>query len=421
MTAERVLSRKQQREATAPVSALERTSLAAVVLAIVCVWLLGWVPNLLTLLTAGRGQISGLSATVEVTELAVRASNLLSYGAFGLLLIAILFSLPRVAAARPGPYVLLLVAWGVINLLSGADVSLTSVTLPVFVFAWMLVRPPARYIYRLLAWVGVATAAISVGFALVSPLAFMSSDWAANADKALFGNDILAGPYSHSNALGLSLALTLPFVALNFKRTFRLAAVVLVSGALLWSASRLSTAAAVFALCASIIAIRASEPVARRLLSVAIMGLASVIVVLPLLTTNPTFFTNRGLIWMTSLRQTVDGAWLIGGGGSSYREVNELTTAIGFVSTTGHNLFVTFFTTGGIVTVLLILMVLVTAYMNARRVFNVDRLQLLFLSILLVLCVAEDPLRALALGPQSFVIYPMLLAMIDTSVRGASE
>jgi hypothetical protein len=310
---------------------------------------------------------------------------------------------------------LVLATWGVLYLLQDAQLSLTTTALPIFVISWMLVRPEPSQLYRFLAWLGLITAAFSIGFGLISPLAFMSTDWTANAEKALIGDEILAGPYSHSNALGLALALTLPFVVLHFKRYARLAAVIVVGVALLWSASRLSTAAAVFALLVSLLVLRLSPRASRRLLSISIVSICVLLIMLPLLTTDPSLFTKRGMIWMTSLAHVGNGSWFIGEGGDAFREVNSLTTALGFVSTTGHNVFVTFFATGGVVTVFLMAIVLLIAYLNGRRAYATDQYRLLFLAILLVLCIAEDPVRALALGPQSFVIYPMLLVMLDST------
>jgi hypothetical protein len=394
---------------------IARPASGLVIIALLAMWALGWLPNLVTLLASGRGQISGLAATVETTPLASNIASALTIAISALLAIAILLGLTNVRSIRPGPYILLLAAWAVLYALRGEGLALSTLLLPLFVVAWMLVRPPANLVYRLLAWIGLSTAAISIGFALISPLAFMSVDWTANAEKALIGDEILAGPYSHSNALGLCLALTLPFAVLYFRRWARALAVVMIGVGLIWSASRLSTAAAVIALALSLLVIRLGERTARRLLSAVIVIGSGVLVLLPVLTSDPLLFTNRGRIWMTSLAYTYQGPWLFGGGGSVFREINALTTELGFVSTTGHNAFVTFFTAGGAIVLGLVVIMAVIAYGNSRRVFSSDRYRLLFIAIIVVLSIAEDPIRALALGPQSFVIYPMFLILLDTS------
>jgi hypothetical protein len=398
-----------------------RPASGLIITAIIAMWILGWLPNLITLLASGRGQISGLAATVETTPLSGSIATALTVAISAVLALAVLLGLANARSIRPGPYILLLVVWAILYALPGEGGALSTLLLPIFVVAWMLVRPAPASIYRLLAWIGLITAIISIGFAFVSPLAFMSVDWTANAEKALIGDQILAGPYSHSNALGLCLALTLPFAVLHFRRWARVFAVVLIGVGLIWSASRLSTAAAVIALALSLLVIRLGEQTSRRLLSTVTVVGAAVLVLLPVLTSDPLLFTNRGRIWMTSLTYAYQGPWLVGGGGSVFREVNELTTALGFVSTTGHNAFVTFFAAGGAMTVMFIAIMAVVAYRNSRRVFPSDRYRLLFMAILVVLSLAEDPIRALALGPQSFVIYPMFMILLDTSAPSPSR
>lgn len=404
-----------------PPLTIERIGTFFLCTAVVALWAQGWLPNLTTMLTAGRGYISGLGSTVEQTQLATSISSILAISVAALVLMAILFGLPSIRHARPLPFLTLLAAWVVLYPWHGTSgVNIATVIFPLIALAWMLLRPDSRPFYRLLAWIGVMTATGSILFALVSPLAFMPAQWTLDADKALLGNNILAGPYSHSNALGLSLVLTLPFVVTYFRGRALLMTTLLMSIALLWSSSRLSTVAAALTLILSLCAVRMSPRRGRTMLSFVAVAAAIFVVGLPLLTSDPLLFTNRGGIWMTSL-DFAQREFLTGYGWDVYREVNELTTTLGFVSTTGHNIFVTFLTTGGIVTVILVGSMLLMGYRNGRRSFDIDRTRLLFLAVLLIVGFAEDPTRAFTVGPQSFVIYPMFIIFLDPPRRSGGS
>lgn len=382
--------------------------------AIVALWALGWLPSAISLLSAGRGYISGLESTATQVPLATAIASALTLGTLVALVLALIFGLPSIREIRPGPYLLLLAMWLALHVLHGLGLNVSGLLFPLLVGVWMLLRPPVASLYRLLAWLGFITAAGSILFAVGSPLAFMVDDWSANSDKAIIGDQILAGPYSHSNALGLTLALTLPIAAMWFKGRARLLVFITMVAALVWSASRLSIASAVVTLLLSMIAIGAKEAVARALLSAATVVAALVVVALPLLTTDPTALTHRGFIWMQSLAHA-PGSLVLGYGADIYRTVNNFTTSMGYVSTTGHNTFVTLLLTGGLLVLAIALAAGVIAFRNARASFPVDRVRLLFLAVLLATSFAEDPLRALALGPLCFVLWPMTLVLLDTS------
>lgn len=393
--------------------------------AVLAMWLGGWAPSLLNLQLVGRGNIRGLEgSSVSSASSSILLGQLLDYGALALVILAFFMALPRVMEMRPGAYVAILGLWasvaGLQWLLRTGGPSTEQLFFPLIVLTWAITRPNPAWLYRLLAYLTVAMAVFSIGFALVSNLAFMPTGWNASADKAIIGESILAGPYSHSNSLGLSLALGLPFVMTQFKRRPALLSFAVTALALLWSASRTSIIISLAAAFITIVTIYTRERIAVRILTLGLTLSTTILVALPVFVTDPYLFTNRGLIWIQSFSSFTENQWT-GIGPNAYRVVNQLTSSIGFLSTTGHNTFVTFATVGGILTLTLLAVAGAQMAWASRAGFGTSRIPLLFLVVLVLLCVVEDPIRALLLSPQSYVIFPMICVLLDRTWHGLPE
>jgi O-antigen ligase len=88
--------------------------------------------------------------------------------------------------------------------------------------------------------------------------------------------------------------------------------------------------------------------------------------VLPLTTTDEAAFTNRGLVWMVSLRAWDANPWF-GHGANWYEVIGSSSSRIAGSVFHGHNQFVQFMVTGGILFGLLVIPQLVVATVRATK------------------------------------------------------
>ncbi|MDR1998763.1 MAG: O-antigen ligase family protein, partial [Frankiaceae bacterium] len=148
------------------------------------------------------------------------------------------------------------------------------------------------------------------------------------------------------------LSIGAPTVLLIERRRLRWALFAVVGAAVLWSSSRNSIVTmAVLVLVAA--AARGAQARMRPLVGAAAGAAALAVVVLtPLVVSNPASFTNRGLIWQQSLLAWADNP-LFGLGSNWYATQLTSSSVIASSVTQGHNQFIHALTTGGAVLVLL--------------------------------------------------------------------
>ncbi|MFC5727447.1 MULTISPECIES: O-antigen ligase family protein [Nocardioides] len=195
-----------------------------------------------------------------------------------------------------------------------------------------------------LAYLG-ALAAIVAGYALAQGVLFpehaMFADRFGNfgtSRKAIIGDDQLAGPFGHSNTLGIYCALAVPF-ALTISRKWVCAlSTATLTLAVLWSSSRSALIAlGIFFLIVLVTTVtRRSRRSAMRLWGLSVLGLT---VVVPFATTDPAAFTRRGAIWMGSIELWRED-WVTGLGTDTYERVGALFNSMGPDASSGHNLAV---------------------------------------------------------------------------------
>jgi O-antigen ligase len=185
-------------------------------------------------------------------------------------------------------------------------------------------------------------------------------------DKALLPVGILIGPFTDGNNLAQVLVLGLPMVAFLPSRGLRWAVGALTVLALVWTSSRSALAAAAVGGAVWLV-LRRGTPLGRQLLSGAVLVvLAAAVAVLPLLTTRPDAFTNRGAIWQTSLSAWAD-APLFGLGVDWYSASARFDDGLGGFAFHGHNQFVHVLVTGGIVGLLLLSLLTAAVIASATR------------------------------------------------------
>lgn len=264
--------------------------------------------------------------------------------------------LGRLAAAL-GP----LIALAVAGLRNGDPPRLVSLALPLAVAAICL-RPPAQRVYSVAGVLCGLTAAVSVLFAAIRPDLGLLTGTAAGSKGSLLGG-LLAGPYPHSNVLGLTLALGTPFVLAIGNPALRRSTLVVVLFAQWWTGARTSQVATAVVLLAYagclFLRQRRTLPgrpdlrgrwVAGWLLSAAFGTGIALVVLAPLLVHNPDSLTRRGRIWTVLLRQWRDRP-VFGYGPDYFQRHPELGKLLGGQFDHGHNIGVHLLVTGGLLSV----------------------------------------------------------------------
>ena len=251
------------------------------------------------------------------------------------------------------------------------NIAIDSLTLIVVLVAVFRLNPQLNFL-SIIIYLATLTAGYSVIFALLAPShAFFGYAHGVfyDADKAIVGSELLAGPFGHSNTLGIYLALSLPFALYVSNRIRRIAMMGFCFFVILWTGSRSAIIAALIGLAVTFVVSRTAIS-ARR--SVATLGLAAVgltAAVLPFVVTDPRAFTTRGAIWQGSL-QVWSRSPLFGGGPDWYSRIAEYANDLGAQASSGHNLVVTLLATGGIASLVLVAGVLFGSGSRAGTAFE---------------------------------------------------
>lgn len=388
------------------------TALMLLVGSIVMIWAFGWARSFITTVQFGRYIEENLNAVFRSSPLSAAANDVTILLPMGGLAAASLLSVRSLRGASLGYLLPPMFPWLFLfpgmSLFRGFDFSFRELLFPLFITAIFLVRPPIKVVCRTIAVLAVITSISAIALAVVSPaFAFMPQSW--NVDKEMLGNSALAGLYGHSNQLGMIMALSLPFVLGAFSGVKRFVYLVLILVVALWSASRTSLLAiAAFAVVSCCVVVLRAGYARNRSPFVYVAGImlaAIMAVLLPLTTTDPAAFTNRGLIWQSSLKFWSESVW-IGWGPEVLSRDNDLTLLIGARPNTSHNVWLTFATAGGLIALMCFVVVFVVLVYRSAKLYRAGEVvPLQFMTVLAFLGMAEDPVRALHLGPVSFVVW----------------
>lgn len=248
---------------------------------------------------------------------------------------------------------------------------------------------------RLYALLTTAMAAVSMVLTSVAPrLVYMPESFDLATDKALLDLPLLAGFFSHPNGNGLFLAFALPFTYLFSRWYLRWSTTAVLVAAIVWSASRTALIGVVvwFVIVLLTMLLRRSL---HAVIGVVLFGLCAAVVIVPLTTTDPTAYTLRGAIWQFTLSQLSGTHWLDGLGHTWFTDnydvlKDALTTAAGH----GHNVFVTYTVTGGLILVAAFGFVVYRCTRIARRLPSRESIAALgFLCVLAGLSITESAWR----------------------------
>ncbi|WP_238421088.1 O-antigen ligase [Gordonia sp. 'Campus'] len=287
---------------------------------------------------------------------------------------------------------------------------------PLMIVTFFLAAPRVDDVCIFLARISVLTALVSIALGIFGK-GSMPYGWHKTDDKAIIGDAALAGPYSHSNILGLAMVLSIPFVLLALRGKERLAGGILVCLALVWSASRISIVAATLVVLILVTVKYARFRRPAQVLTGSWVVAAAAIVIVPLQTTQDSAFTNRGLIWKVTRFYVPDHPVLGWGAGVFQSPDNEFAAAIGSRAVTAHNMWLTVLAVGGWVAVAAVLIALVTVAVRFRFMYSINSIPAFFFLAFLLAEIAEDPLRAWRLSPHAFIVWSGLALAVCTFER----
>ncbi|CAM2910157.1 O-antigen ligase family protein [Dermacoccus abyssi] len=179
--------------------------------------------------------------------------------------------------------------------------------------------------------------------------------------KSLTGMALLDGPFSHPNTMGLFCVLSIPPSLLIRGWRTRVVAVGILATATVFTGSRTCMAAAAVIIVMWLISLVWKEKSFSRLATFLTLVLATIVVLLPIMTENPRAFTGRGKIWHYYLDVAGHARWT--GHGTSWITENSkrLERALTLEGLHAHNTFVTNYVIGGLFLVAALALVIIKA------------------------------------------------------------
>lgn len=362
------------------------------VISIVWAWII--VPKTVQSVLSPKYRNSIGIAQAPYSRLAALADYGLYLGVIAVCVLVILIHLNRIDWYALGSLVCMLAPWAymvVRDVYAGSPLLDEAVCYPLIVVAVWMIKPDLRRLDVLGYLIGL-TSAVSILLALVLPThaIFRNASGAVVVDdKQIVPGGILVGVFTQGNNLGQFVALGLPAVLLIRNRTHRLVLVTFSTVAVVWSASR----GAMLALAVGMVAyaiVRLASPVLRWLLApLAILVPMVVVCAVPLLTTTDTAFTNRGLVWLNSLKAWRADIWF-GQGANWFEVIGSSSSRIAGSVFHGHNQFVQFMVTGGLLFGLLVIPQIAIAIGRATRAAVAGRFfGVAWLAVLIGSCLLE--------------------------------
>lgn len=290
----------------------------------------------------------------------------------------------------------------------------------VFFALWAL-RPKLEWL-KIFAVYGAVVGGIALLMSVATPnVAYMTNELGSflGSYKGEGGQRLLAGPFANANSLGLVLSTCAPFAFLWKRNRTRALLLLFIIPPLWMTFARTSLISVgimlVFAFLFSrkFISIGFKKFVAALIIT----GISVVVVMLPMLNTDPAFLTGRGRIWQTDLLAWSESPFL----GLGYGWYAEHATFSGFAHTSSHNMMVTLLVHGGIFyllcSVILIGIVLAASW---RHLSSGSIVPFLFFVGFLTTGISEGNWQSLILTPL-FMLRGFLFAAIIFSEPDAES
>lgn len=396
---------------------------ALVVAEVVLVWCWSWLPQMVDLNEIGR-QNPGLGQVAQRSALAAEVYTVVMTAILCVALAIVYWAVILRHRVYLGRLVVLLLPWVALNGIYVAEGGTKNevLALPVVLAAFALTAGCLPTVYVVLRQLVLVTAVSSLVLGIWQPDMFLSDPTQElGNEKAIVGHLLLNGLFPTSNQLGVALALGLPLLVLGGSRITKVVGIPAVLAAMIWAASRTSLAAVGITLLVLMVA-RPGRAGSKAVFKGAAVAGGLLVVFVPFVFTNPDEFTGRGAIWQASYAHVFDGFHhlLLGNGAMTYQVPSPVTLAVGAITNTGHNAFVTTLTVGGLVAAAALVLLWMFYFGRAAAAYRSDPLPLIFLLTLTMVSVLEDPFRAFIVDPSGFIVLP-LLAMpmaVVVAVRG---
>ncbi len=343
-------------------------------LGVALVWLvMAWtvLPRTVQSLTAPkmRGEV-GVEGTATSAAAAL-STTFLTLAVLGFCFLVLLDSWDHRQPVSALGLAVVLAPWGYLllrDLFVGTTPRMSSLVYGAVVVALWRLRPD-RHLLTALGYAVGASAALSVAMGVLVPDAgVFRTDIGAMVtdDKAILPWGLLVGFYSHSNTLGQSLALGLPMVLLIPRRVLRAVLVGVVLFALLWSASRTTWVAVIVACAGAGLTLLLPGALRKIAAATAMTGAVLTASLVPWLDDDPTAFSSRGIVWITT-REAFEATPWFGRGSNWFEVVGSTSDRLGVAVSSAHSQFLHMLVTGGALLVLLTLPMLVLAVVGALR------------------------------------------------------
>lgn len=294
------------------------------------------------------------SMTAPRTHLAYRASQL----SFTLtVLVAVIILIGRRVRIVGSPWglisLVLLIAYSIGGAAAEGTINLKTVEdsvglILVVVAVWSLdIRAGSL---RVLGICSAAVATYCLVFRLLSYAHANYPDTGGNlfvSSKAVLGTDQVAAIFGHSNTYGIAMALSIPLAFALRRRLWQITTVGIEALGLVMSASRTGMIAAAWCLLSIVICRRQRHGNRIACAAATVLLPAIAVITVPLAVRHASAFTDRGQIWISSAAMW-HSHWLLGVGPSWYQQIANFDNSLGVDATSGHNLFVDWFTTAGL-------------------------------------------------------------------------
>jgi O-antigen ligase len=263
-----------------------------------------------------------------------------------------------------------------------------------------------------LKWVpvsGAIIAAFSVVGGVLMPEHMM---FVTDSEKAIIANVQLAGPFEHSNILGLYCVLSLALTPLIVSLRWKVINGLILCAAIVASASRTALVATVVLALWWMIYLLRSKVSLRNAATVLICLSAVAVVVVPHLSWDPDALSGRPYIWSASLN-----AWresrLVGQGMNWFATRSPTLFVLGDYVSAGHNLVVDTLVTSGLVGVCIVIFVFLSA-LRSTLAMDITSHQIACFGYLITFLVASATEAIWSLLPdmQLFPVVGLVFAVI---------
>jgi O-antigen ligase len=314
---------------------------------------------------AGLSHLAGLTRTTITLTLICFAAWLILSSVKSMLRLRML---PMCALLAPWAYIVIR-DWYVTG-----PPTREAMLVPLVLLAMWVLRPRLAWLSTL-GYLTAIAALISIAMAVIDPsiaIYHSAQDDVVSVDKQILPGGLLIGFLTQPNSLAKFIALGLPAVFLIRRISVRIIALGSCTYAFLWTASRTSMYAAVTT-CAmlGIFAVIKRKRNRQIVGGLAVLTSMAVVCLVPFSTSDPTAFTNRGLIWQASLPYWRANPWF-GQGAYFYSEIGKTSASIAGAAFHAHNQFVQFLVTGGICYALIAGIMLGVVALLALRQLGMD-------------------------------------------------